>query len=87
MAEPTDRTEERMRQQRQIAVMEHGLTNHRPDEDQVARIESIRHFGKEFGRAIIERTNPGRDQSLALTALEDATMRAVRAVVLEGGPS
>lgn len=63
--------------------MVHGLTNHTPDESQVARIGDIRLYGKALGECIIYTTNPSRDQSLALTALEDCVMRAIRAIVLE----
>jgi len=73
-------------QQAQIDKMEYGLTNQAPTGEQLDRISSIRVAGKILGRCIIDETEPSRDQSLALTALEDCVMRAVRAVVLEGGP-
>ncbi len=66
-----------------ITEFHRGLTNHTPTPEQVARIELLRQVAKTLGTAIIENTKPSRDQSIALTALEDCTMRAVRAIVLE----
>ena len=64
--------------------LEASLTNHTPTEEQVERIERIRASAKVLGLAVCDGSNPSREQSLALTHLEETTMWAVKAIVLEG---
>lgn len=66
---------------RQIA---RNLTNHRPTDEQITRIEDLRGEAKSFGETIIDFCPPSRERSLALTALEDCVMRAVQSIVTEG---
>ena len=66
------------------AQLERNLTNHTPDGRQIAAIEQIRRVAKDFGKDIIVFCPPGRERSLALTALEDTVMRAVQSIVTEG---
>lgn len=58
-----------------------NMSNHAPINDGIiARFEALRQFAKMFSHAIVDLCPPGRDQSLALTAAEDALMRAVAAI-------
>jgi hypothetical protein len=54
-----------------------NLTNHAPGEVNLSKIEALRTKAKEFGHMIIGNTPPSREQSLALTHLEQAVMDAV----------
>ena len=76
--------EERIdRQRKQRARIERSLTNQSPTEEMVNRIERLREVGKLLGEGIILHTEPSREQSLALTHLEETVMWAVKAIVLE----
>jgi hypothetical protein len=66
-----------------IIRVHRSLTNITPDLNQVARIERIRVEAKALVVAIVASTPPGREQSLALTHLEETVMWAVKAVVME----
>lgn len=66
-----------------LAALERSLTNISPDAEQVERIEALRGDAKKLGRFIIEACPDTRERSLALTHLEDATMWAVKSIVLE----
>lgn len=63
--------------------LERSLTNTTPNADQIERIELTRQVAKALGKAIIENAPSSRERSLALTHLEDATMWAVKAIVME----
>ena len=71
------------RQRKQYARIKRSLTNQPPGEDQIQRIEKLREVGKLLGESIIFSTEPSREQSLALTHLEETVMLAVKAIVLE----
>jgi hypothetical protein len=61
--------------------LEKRFTYHPPkDGDQVARYEQIRRWGFECARYITEATPDSREQSLALTKLEEAIMWANAAI-------
>lgn len=66
-----------------IAALERSLTNITPDESQIQRIEDMREDAKTLGRSIVAFCPDSRERSLALTHLEDATMWAVKSIVLE----
>lgn len=66
-----------------LADLLRSLTNITPSAEQVERIESIRECAKTFGAEIIDRCKNSRERSLALTHLEDASMWAVKSIVLE----
>lgn len=57
-----------------------NLTNHKPHESTLKRIEGLRSAGKAMADAIIDMTPASREQSLALTHLEQMTMYAVAAI-------
>jgi hypothetical protein len=60
-----------------------SLTNQTPTKGQVDRIEDVRDAAKKCGREILAATPTSREQSLALTHLEETVMWAVKAIVLE----
>ena len=63
-----------------------SLTNHPPESDAVVRrFEQVRQAAKHLGIAIAEATPPGREQSLAVTHLEETVMWAVKAIALNQG--
>ena len=70
-------------EEQQLHHLRRSLTNHRPDAEQINRIEKVREVGYTFGVAIVEDTPPSRAQAIALTKLEEAVMWAVKAIVLE----
>ena len=50
--------------------LEDNTTSHKPDEDQVARMAHVRMAVFVLGHKLLELVPPGREQSLALTNLE-----------------
>lgn len=55
---------------------------HPVKEDQGERYERIRAGARNFAMLIVHLTPPSREQSLALTALEDVVMRANQSIAL-----
>jgi len=58
------------------ADLDKRFTYHAPKADQPARYVLLRDKAKELAQAITENSNPSREQSLALTKLEEAVMWA-----------
>lgn len=67
-----------------IDDLKRSMTNHKPDDEQLKRIEAIREYYKNTGEAILKNCPQSRNSRLAITALEESLMRAVRSIVLEG---
>jgi hypothetical protein len=55
---------------------------HSPKDDQPERYVIIREKCKELAEVICENTPPSREQSIALTALEEVSMRANQAIAI-----
>lgn len=68
-----------------LAEFERSLTNHRPSDTGLDQIAQIRQSAKDVARKILESSEPCREQSIALTKLEEATMWAVKAIALQTG--
>jgi hypothetical protein len=66
---------EEMRQS-MLARIENNFTYHAPKGDQLARYQLIRDTAKKLALLLIDNTPVSREQSLALTQLEDAVMWA-----------
>jgi hypothetical protein len=64
-----------------------NLTNQSVSGTQVDRIEVLRNAARDLGDEILEHCPPSREQSLAITNLEQALMWAVASIAREGGPS
>ena len=62
--------------QEQVERVENNFTYHSPFGDQTARYQKIRNEAKNLAIHIMTFTPPSREQSLALTHLEDAIMWA-----------
>jgi hypothetical protein len=62
------------------ARVERDFTYHAPKGDQPARYEAVRAKAKELAVLIIETTPESREQSSALTRLEEAVMHANAAI-------
>lgn len=61
--------------------LENRFSYHKPPNDEVGmRHDSIRHACLEAARSIVIDTPPGREQSLAITKLEEAMMWANAAI-------
>ena len=63
-----------------IKRVENDFTYHAPKGDQVNRYAEIRDMGKQLAVLIVNLTPISREQSLALTLLEQATMMANAAI-------
>ena len=59
---------------------EKNYTYHAPKDDQPERYVEIRAAGSLFETIILERTSPSREQSLALTKIEEAIFWANAAI-------
>ncbi len=62
------------------ARIENDYTYHAPKDDQPARYAAIRAKAKELALLIVELTPVSREQSVALTDLDHATMMANAAI-------
>lgn len=70
-----------------LAQLDHNLTNHPPTSDEViGHMEHIRSVAKGFGYAIMASVPESREQSLALTKLEEAVMWAIAGVARNQPP-
>jgi hypothetical protein len=56
------------------------FTYHAPKDGQVQRYQTIRDQGLHLAQTIVSETPPSREQSLALTHIEDAVMWANAAI-------
>lgn len=63
-----------------IAELENRFTYHPPNRLQIPKYETIRAEALVFAKAIIHLTPPCREQSLAITALEEAVYHANAAI-------
>lgn len=67
--------------------LDHPFAYHKPDENEIRRIERLREAAQEFYEALWENTRPGsvsgRYRALSKTALEEAMMWASKSVVFE----
>jgi hypothetical protein len=64
----------------QDADLTNRFTYHAPREDQLPRYAKLRNMGRSLAEEIVRRTPPSREQSLALTHLEEAIMWANAAI-------
>jgi hypothetical protein len=58
----------------QVAQLRHNLTNHPPDAEKVELMEELVELALEYGTGLIENCPPSREQSLAVTHLEQSLM-------------
>lgn len=66
--------------------IENNFTYHAPSGDQAKRYEALRDYAKEFAKFICGETPGSREQSLALTKLEEVVFWANAAIARnEGG--
>ena len=64
--------------------LDSSMTNHTPTSQQVQVIERLRAEAKQLGAAILELTPASREQSLAITRLEESLMWSVKGCILNG---
>ena len=60
--------------------LENDYTYHAPKEDQPARYQTIRDYGKALAMVIMQETPVSREQSVALTLLDECLMAANAAI-------
>ena len=60
--------------------LDNNFTYHAPKDGQADRYVLLRNTAKTYAEAILKYTPPSREQSLALTALEEAVMWANAAI-------
>ncbi len=60
--------------------LENIFKYHKPKDDQLERYDDIRNDALGFAQVICENTPPSREQSLALTKLEEVVMHANAAI-------
>lgn len=65
------------------ADLQNRFTYHAPHPDQRPRYEALRAKAKELAEMVVRYTPPSREQSLALTHLEDTTMWANAGIARE----
>ena len=61
-------------------ALDNRFTYHAPKYDQISRYESIRDFARSFAQLITETTPESREQSLAITKLEEVVFWANAAI-------
>lgn len=59
---------------------DYNLSNHKPTDEGIARIEKLRLATKTYVNAVLDLTPPSREQSLALTNIETGNFYAVAAI-------
>lgn len=64
------------------ASLDRTYTYHPPFGTQTNRYQAIREFGKAFAKLITESTPPSREQSLALTKVQESVMWANAAIAI-----
>lgn len=60
--------------------IENSFTYHSPKEDQPERYVKLRDMAKDLAFTIVKNTPPSREQSLAITKLEESIMWANKAI-------
>lgn len=71
---------ERNPKQEMIDRIEHDFTYHPPKPEQQPKYAAIRDKAKEFALLIVDLTPASREQSLAITSLEDVVAKANAAI-------
>lgn len=70
----------------QLKMLENRFTYHRPHGNQAQRYEEMRDAAHELGKLIVENTPSGREQSLALTKLDEVVFWANAAIARHETP-
>ncbi len=68
------------RKKAETEKLEKDFTYHAPKGDQIPRYQAIRDQAKQFAAYILDATIPSREQSLALTKLEEVVFWANAAI-------
>ena len=63
-----------------MAEIKKNFTHHEPDEDKFQVFQAIREQGRALAELILKEAPQGREQSLALTKVEEAVMWANAAI-------
>jgi hypothetical protein len=63
--------------------LERSMTNIKPDENKIKRIEDLRVAFKAAGKILFEVCSDSRERSIAITKLEESLMWAIKCIVIE----
>ena len=63
--------------------LDRNFSYHKPTDGKIVRHQILREAGKELARVVTAKTAPGREQSLALTKIEEAIFWANASVARE----
>jgi len=66
-----------------LEKIQKSMTNIKPNEEQIKRIESLRESYKLAAEALGSLCNDSRELSIAVTNLEQSLMWAVKSIILE----
>lgn len=66
-----------------INKVKKSLTNIKPNEEKLKRIEALRESYKDIVNSLSENCNDSRELSIAITKLEESLMWAVKSIILE----
>ena len=80
MGLPAENLTDEARRRNQKDDWHYKFTNHTPSAEGIRKIESLRSVAKAHADAIIDICPPGREQSLALTHLEETSTASIAAV-------
>lgn len=61
-------------------VWDFNLTNHKPTDEGIEKIERLREAAKAYVATVLELTPASREQSLALTNIETGNMYAIASI-------
>lgn len=62
-------------------IWRYNLTNHKPTQEAIKKIEGFRSAAIAMADCIVDLTPAGRDQALALTHLEEMSFHGIAAIV------
>jgi hypothetical protein len=65
-----------------LSIIEKSMTNIKPTEEQIKKIESLREDYKSLAKCVNEISKDSRYKSLAITSLEESLMWAVKNILL-----
>jgi len=71
-----------MTNETEFEQFDYSITNHKPSDEAIEKIENIREAARSFALAVIDLTPPSREKSLSKTYIEEAVMWAVKSIIL-----
>ena len=66
-----------------INYMKESMTNHKPDEKEIEKIENVREGYKNLLDILYKNCNKSREFSISITNLETSLMYATKSIILD----